>query len=458
MTLSPSSLRMLFALTLITLSTSGCFLFDPPEVSDNDLDQGTSPELDQGSMSMVDQSKESDAGEDLGEDTIDAGADLEPELDQGQDQNPATEDMDMSPSPPQGWHSPRHGHRLQLTPKQDLTLPNEAMIALVKLRNERIDFDLLAEEGADIVFFSDDGTRLSHEIEYFSKAPNVADIWVGYPASSGATRAPIWMYYDTPSPEDAQDPDALWRDHLTVHHFTKFDATTQLPEDASRNGAHPSEQSMGLAFTENAIAGLAPRFRADVVDFIGFDKELGLGAEPGSQRVYELWFKIPTAALVDAQQMSILADDAACRGFSVFYGDGGGQTTTVLGRLVFANDDSGCGMTTPESSFVTHRDTTAETWHHLALVLDRPNNTFEVWIDGTRDLPESIETNIPTSAFTRGGDLMLGDSTIPSARSFIGTIDEFRVWDGAHTDAWFAVQDEIGRDLFFTYGQPEGWR
>ena len=76
---------MLFALTLITLSTSGCFLFDPPEVSDNDLDQGTSPELDQGSMPMVDQSKESDAGEDLGEDTIDAGADLEPELDQSQD-------------------------------------------------------------------------------------------------------------------------------------------------------------------------------------------------------------------------------------------------------------------------------------------------------------------------------------------------------------------------------------
>ncbi|MEC9398799.1 MAG: DUF2341 domain-containing protein [Myxococcota bacterium] len=444
MTFSISFLRLGLICPLLLIS-SGCFLFDPPEVAENSKDQGSVTTPDQGPSEI-------DAGRDQGEDIPDIRADMVPtQEDMGQPP------VDMPPSPPADWHARQHERRLMLSPTPDLKLPDETFVGLVKLRSERIDFERLHQEGADIVFFSHEGVKLHHEIEHFSKSEKQADIWVEYPASSSQQNAPIWMYFDTPAPEDSQNPEDLWSNYLTVQHFSRFDATSQLPQDASRNAAHPHEQSIGLSYEEDAIAGLAPRFRKDNEDEISFHEDLDLSVAPGSQRVYELWFKVPTEALVGGEQMSIFADDGACRGFSVFYGDGGSQSTTVLGRLLFANDNSGCDTMKLESSFIAYQNTTVEAWHHLALVLDRPSETFEIWIDGARD-SHSTQTNIPEEAFTRGGTLTLGNSHIPSSRSFIGAIDEFRVWNGVRSDTWHALQDEIGRDQFFVYGQPQSWK
>ena len=436
---------------LIASSLTGCFLFSPPDVSSgDDLDMGTDLAPDEG-MKPSDLGGTEDLGtRDAGEDLAEAAADL----DQGVDAGPE----DLPPSPPADWRSAEHTHRIRLTPNEELALPQESLVALVKLDRQRVDFDTLAPQGKDVAFFADDGAMLSHEIEFFSKELGRADIWVEYPTSGANRSASIWMYYGEQAPQDKQDAEGLWNNYEVVHHFSRFDPNTQFPQDATANQANPYMQSNGLPFEPDGIAGLAPRFRKDDDDFIRFHKDLKLGTDFGEQRVYDLWFKVATAALLERPELAIVADEGSCRGFSAFYGDGA-NPLTVSGRLFYATDEaSGCMSMERGAKYVTYRDTSAETWHHLTLVIDRPERTFEIWIDGTRDLPHSIITDLPQNAFTQGYELMVGNSFVPSARSFIGVIDEFRVWNGVRSEAWIKIQDSIGRDQFFVYGQPQSWK
>lgn len=433
----------------LALTMSGCFLFTPPDVSEDEFDMSAPPSMDQGMEEEEDQSIALDhASADASMDMPEASADL--------DQGAVTQDM--PPAPPADWQAIEHTHRVRLSPHQDLALPDEELVVLVRLDSQRIDFELLAPQGKDLLFVSNDGAELSHEVEFFSKELERADIWVKYPAPKTAEPSPIWMYFGEPSPRDKQDPEGLWANYEVVHHFSRFDPETQFPQDTSEHEAHPYRQSEGLLFELEGISGLAPRFRKDEEDFIRFHKDLQLGTGFGEQRVYELWFKADTIAVLEGMPLALVADEGSCRGFSAFYGDGG-NPLTVSARLFYATDEaSGCESMERGTEYISYRDTSAETWHHLALVIDRPDSRFEVWIDGTRDLPHSIKTSVPQNAFTLGYELMLGHSFVPTARSFIGVLDEFRVWNGVRSEAWFMIQDRIGRDQFFIYGQPQSWK
>lgn len=76
------------------------------------------------------------------------------------------------------------------------------------------------DDGDDIVFIGDDGTKLYHEIELFDNTNGELVAWVNINSLSGSMDTNIWMYYANSYCDSQENPTAAWdSNYKGVWHF-----------------------------------------------------------------------------------------------------------------------------------------------------------------------------------------------------------------------------------------------
>lgn len=427
------SLIQVGLLALATLGWSSCFIIPPVTVDEDEDDMG--------------------AAEDMARNPdLSQTVDMPVAADMGNERDFA-EPEEMPAMPPDGWDLPSHRRRIALEPIDTFDLPAEDLVVLVRLTPERVAFDALGDDGKGIQFYSDAGVRLDHEIEFFSKQSQTADIWVAFPHEPRGV-ARIWMYFDTETPANTENPDGLWADYTMVHHFTSLAIGSDLPIDSTGNEKNPSEQQAGLSYGQDALAGLAPNFREAREDYIRFDSDLGLGVDMEDVKTYEFFYKIDQETLAPGIFLPLISDEASCRGMAILLGGDNGDS--LQSRIAYATSEPfGCGSDGRGMKSASLPSTLGNRWNHVVMTLDRDNEEFSLWYNGTTTGNGS--STLPAGAFARGGFWELGTSFIPTAGKFVGQIDELRIYDGIRSPETIIILDDIGRDEFLVYGDTEAW-
>ena len=105
--------------------------------------------------------------------------------------------------------------------KKELTIDSDLVTAtltdfpvLVQFTDEQLKDTLNSgyaqSDAGDMVFTLTDGTRLSHEIEYYDGATGELTAWVKVPSLSSTQDTKLYLYYGNPTVVDQFDPTQVW--------------------------------------------------------------------------------------------------------------------------------------------------------------------------------------------------------------------------------------------------------
>ena len=96
---------------------------------------------------------------------------------------------------------------------------------LIKLNSSNFDFSKTQSNGEDIRFTDSTETQsLSYEIESWNQTSEQAYVWVKVPLISSSQDTMIYMYYDNPNAQDAQNANDVWSNHyITVYHMNSVE-------------------------------------------------------------------------------------------------------------------------------------------------------------------------------------------------------------------------------------------
>ena len=106
-----------------------------------------------------------------------------------------------------------------------------------------------SDQGFDLRFEQDDGTKLAHEIERFDPQAGELRAWVRLQRLDPAADTRLFLYYGKPGLAASEaDPTSVWRDYLAVWH---------LPDGRDRTGHRRDLRSVGPVATGSLLGDAA---------------------------------------------------------------------------------------------------------------------------------------------------------------------------------------------------------
>jgi hypothetical protein len=93
--------------------------------------------------------------------------------------------------------------------------------------------------------------------------------------------------------------------------------------------------------------------------------------------------------------------------------------------------------------------------HMIAAVINQPGNSISYYIDGTLSQSVTLTPNTLTGLGTTSN--YLGRSQYSADPGFVGTIDEFRIYDTARTASQIATDVRLGPNRVASAPEPTGW-
>lgn len=129
---------------------------------------------------------------------------------------------------------------------------------LIKLDSTNFYFHQAKVDGADIRFADPDGTSLSYEIERYSPALGVAEIWVKVPQiDANSTQDYITMYWGNASATAVTSGSSVWSSYQLAYHLSQSPGGS-APQftDASGNGNHGTAQSGATGDSSTSQIGM----------------------------------------------------------------------------------------------------------------------------------------------------------------------------------------------------------
>jgi len=209
-------------------------------------------------------------------------------------------------SGPGGWWDNSWQYRKKLTINHNSVVGNLTNFpVLIKL----VDADLRIKaksNGDDIVFTDYYGTKLNHEIEYFSASTGELAAWVKTPNLSSVADTILFMYYGNPSATSQQNITGVWdSNYLMVHHLsetsgTHYDSTSNDHDgttigtvnqnatgkiDGADSFAKPEQYVQGASFNWGDAYTFSSWLKADILPQWSCAFETGVDT---TNRVY-LW-------------------------------------------------------------------------------------------------------------------------------------------------------------------------
>ncbi|HUI93995.1 MAG TPA: DUF2341 domain-containing protein [Chitinivibrionales bacterium] len=283
---------------------------------------------------------------------------------------------------------------------------------LFRLSASNFDFSLAADSGRDLRFAKTDGTALPAEIERFSRAKSVAEIWVRadtvYGSDSGQA---IVMSWGNPAASMSSSGPAVFGA------ANGFEAVWHLNAgcvDATGNGHD------GTDFGASDAAGL-----------IGGCKHFG-GMD--SLRVNGL-LGSPAVVTLSAWVRSAAADTS---GYEVLSLGGNVILRLDVKQSLFATGlyQVHCADSSATAwSLIQTAGSLPDQWHYLSFSLDAINHVQSVSLDGNAaavhyDTSAVLYSGLGTNTFIGSGAVGAG------VKNFVGEIDEARVCTVARSDDW----------------------
>ncbi|HKZ39796.1 MAG TPA: DUF2341 domain-containing protein, partial [Candidatus Hodarchaeales archaeon] len=135
--------------------------------------------------------------------------------------------------------------------------------------------DYTQASGNDIIFTDASGTRLAHEVDYYSKDYNTTHsrllAWVKVPALSVTDDTFLWLYFGNSTLPNQETPQSVWTNgYVAVWHMNESPQTSQIIDSTSSGLNATSNGAMTASDLVTGQIGLG-------IDFDGSDDRLIVG-------------------------------------------------------------------------------------------------------------------------------------------------------------------------------------
>lgn len=338
---------------------------------------------------------------------------------------------------PADWWDCAWAHRQVLTLREPLAEPLTDVPVLVLLTAGRVDHERMQADGEDVRFVSASGAVLPYEIERWDPA-GVSALWIGVDELGGAADH-VWLYYDNPVAENAEDPAGVWPEpFVAVWHLDgePLDSTPQGNDAAVSGSSEP-----------------VPAHVADGRDMLANNARLDIGPRDSLVDLFaggatlSAWIRPRSFGGNGFGRIADKEDGAAQAGWVAY---------ATEGRLVFRTwlgPDVNVAWESPGETIALHR------WTHVAITFDSQGSALpQMFVDGVAvellEAPEVPVVDVLPSDLD--APLTLGNRPT-NDRRFDGILDELRLERAVRSADWLRVQHDSMRDALLEYGPLESW-
>jgi hypothetical protein len=304
------------------------------------------------------------------------------------------------------------------------------------------DADLAADaqnDAGDICFiaYSDNTTKLNHEIEWFNGATGKLSAWINIPSISSITNTKIWMYYGNSLVGNQENAAGVWDTNFGgVWHMQEINAI-----DSTNNGNTGSQSGTPL---------IASGVVNNSVDFIPTDSiNVGTGSSINTANDNTLTWECWINGDSNAADQIFLEQSRWINSWNVVLGTYEGDVPGNAIKWITRDDDGGDRDTLSSGVSIT-----TGSWMHVAGTYNNgASDNKSIYINGA--LKASTTTGInnlrggPTTAthFGFGGDF----------GPYNGKIDEVRMSSNVRNASWInATYQTIAHPTtFFSMGAEQ---
>ncbi len=262
-------------------------------------------------------------------------------------------------------------------------------------------------DGDDIIFISDNGQKLSHEIESFATSTGVLVAWVKIPNLSSGDDTVINMYYGNAGVGNQEDVGNVWDDNYrAVWHM---DNTT----DSSNKG---------VTLTANggaSVSGSGKMSSAYLIDGANENLSFSENNQIATAGTISFWYKETTAAA----------------GYNNFFAASNNQYRFMIYRN---NDDDVLMSGIGDDSYAYFGTVNVfdGSWRYVTFTWDDASNERKIFVNGSQQ--SSTDTTSfsidPITTFRIGNEYDGGGQPIN------GLMDEFRISSVIRSDTWFETE------------------
>jgi biopolymer transport protein ExbB len=337
------------------------------------------------------------------------------------------------------WWNPAWKKRVRITFQN---APGEHLNdfpVMIRLNPERIGDTVASSTGADLRFLDDDGTTiLDHEVEQWKPGED-AYVWVRVPRIDATNTDHIWLYYDNLDAPDEAKTKEVWVDFLGVYHLAPTAISPNDFPDSTQNQNGAWETNIAGNLPNPIVPGVIGRAATlDSMRYIHLGLNDEVAADVGEARTAEAWI-----FATKIQDQAIVYEEGECVGWFL----GTTMNGEYLGNFITDSEGEPCGPGIKEYQAKAIPVETGS-WHYLTLVVDRPNETMSLYVDGKLGNSVAID-NVHLA--DGNGVFRIGSDHDGGAGTFDGIIDEVRVSSIARSPAWIAAQHRSMKDNFVVF-------
>jgi len=294
------------------------------------------------------------------------------------------------------------------------------------------------DDGDDIAFvlYSDNSTKLNHEIELFNGTTGELVAWVNVTSLSSAVDTKLWMYYGNSGCSNQQNPTGVWNsNYLAVWHMNLSSNTVYDSTSNNNDGTND-----GCEQVELGVAGYALDFVEANTDYVNIGAMNSI--EGKTYVTFEIYFKCDGT---NSDDMLI------------------GRSNTDYAPLIWRDETASSSGRTNTMSFVVSTGTRLElasnslsdtNWHYFAGIFDGNNRQLRGYLDGSEDANSPVGGQV--AAFpTTTADLWLG--AWGNGYWHEGKMTEVRVSDVVRNASWISTTYNTihSPTAFITIGEEE---
>jgi hypothetical protein len=297
-------------------------------------------------------------------------------------------------------------------------------------------------DGDDIAFilYSDNSTKLNHEIESYSDSTGKLISWVKVPNLASTSDTKIWMYYGNPTVNNQENVAGVWDcNYVAVWHLDENpndDIFGHYDSTSNNNHGYPKNFQDGGGGTTNAIGkiGGADYFAGDD-DWVEIPHNESLDIN-GNKLTLSAWVKM-TANQDDDEGIVIKSD--------------GSDYNIHLG--IQGDEKANFRVKTPSGTTYLTGSTTlsVNNWYYLYGIYN--GVTAKVYLNSGEQSSDNRNGNVVSPI----ASVLIGRRALGDNRYFTGVIDEVRISYNERNPEWFKTEynNQNSPSTFYSIGSQE---
>jgi hypothetical protein len=264
------------------------------------------------------------------------------------------------------------------------------------------------DDGDDIVFTTNAGTKLNHEIESFNGVTGALSAWVNVTSLSSTTGTIIWMYYGNSACSSQQNGHGTWDSNFkAVYHLSETTGGSGAIKDSTSNHINGTNSS-GVTFGQTGKI-------SNSIKFDGASGKVDLGDPASFDSTYitvECWMKTSASVTVDARLVTVGTSATNKWALTV--------AATSPGTNHIAMSNSTASHVTPMTGSTLNNGA----WHYIVGI----RNPEKIYFNG------SLQSSTLTDSWSFEANSKMGSRG--TAQYYNGYLDEVRISSVTRNASW----------------------